>query len=284
MKRLVEKLFGQKAPASVVPVAESKVRPFVLGNTETCDLPGCLGGRHLRLHVALPWYYYQQPERKFPGVYLCDGYWYFALLNSLYHPLAYDKVVPEHILVGLSYAEDQPNYEKLRQRDLSPVRLALLGRSGEGAEFLDTLCTQVVPYIEAQYRIDGSYRVLAGGSLGGLFSLFSMFARPGFFRGHIAASPSVALTGGLLDRMEDQFARSGSDLVAQLFMSCGSEEPVDYCAPMRQFFDRLQARGYPSLRQNFKVIEGEGHSTSMAEAMNRGLRFAFEPLAPGRGA
>ena len=84
--------------------------------------------------------------------------------------------------------------------------------SGNGPNFLKCLKTELIPFIEANYRADPSHRVLQGSSYAGLFTLYAMFADTGLFSGYIAASPAVPYGNG--------FALSRKQNTHKLTKSC----------------------------------------------------------------
>lgn len=92
-----------------------------LGNTELRALPRSANGREYLLYVALPYSYGSEPGRRYPVLYICDGYWDFTLLNGFYGNLRYDRVIPELMIVGIGYQGDKPDYENLRRYDYTPV-------------------------------------------------------------------------------------------------------------------------------------------------------------------
>src|SRR5437868_15023773 len=66
-------------------------------NTLLRALPKNADGRSYQLHIHLPASFAKEPKRRYPVLYMTDGYWDFATIVSSYNNLAYDKVVPEFI-------------------------------------------------------------------------------------------------------------------------------------------------------------------------------------------
>src|SRR5581483_1884048 len=175
-----------------------------------------------------------------------DGYWDFVLINGFYGNLIYDRVAPHFIIVGFGYPGRHTNaeYDVLRRYDYSiaPDATDLLHRrSGHAADFLSVVEHEIIPFVEKEYRVDPSFRVLSGNSLGGCFSLYAMLARPGLFQAHVAASPAVPPA---LFELEQKFAASGAPLKARLFMTGAEKEDPDFLANIRRFNERLQSRHY----------------------------------------
>ena len=176
--------------------------PEIVDHSEAHVLPRAANGRDYRITVGVPDSYAANPERRYPILYVTDGYWDYKLLKSIVGGLVYDKVIPEIILVGIGYPGEAPDYGRLRRWDLTPVSDspeddANLGESGHAAEFLDVLERQIIPFVEGRYRVDSSYRVLGGSSLGGLFALYVMFTKPALFAGVHRAQPGGAVRGRL---------------------------------------------------------------------------------------
>ena len=265
--------------------------PPVVGEPETIDhsevhvLPRSANGRDYRITVGLPDSYAAHPDRRYPVLYITDGYWDYKLLKSIIGGLVYDKVIPEVILVGLGYPGDAPDYGRLRRWDLTPVSDSRqddtnLGDSGHAGEFLDVLERQIIPFVEGRYRADPSHRALGGSSLGGLFALYVMLTRPALFGAYIAPSPATPYARGWLFGHEEAFAKSGKPLAARLYMTAAEKEEPFVVDLIKKFDAQLRARAYPGLAYEFRVIEGERHSGTKPESFNRGVRFAFAPLAP----
>ncbi len=247
--------------------------PFVLQNSQLRPLPRSANGRDYLLYVALPADYASSPGKRYPVVYVCDGYWDFVLYNGFYGNLIYDRVAPPFIIVGFGYPGTHTNadYDVLRRPDYAPPP------EGHADEFLGVVEHEIIPFVEREYRVDPSYRVLSGNSLGGTFSLYAMLARPGLFQAHVAISPAVPKP---LAELEEKFAASKEKLPARLFLAGGEKEAPDFLENMKRFNERLAGRHYAGLVLQWRLIDGEKHTGTKAEGYSRGLRFAFAPLAP----
>lgn len=264
-------------------LAQTAYPKQVIANSQIRMLPRSANGRDYQLYVELPASYQSQPDRHYPVLYVCDGHRDSTLLYGLYGNLIYDEAVPEFIIVGLSYAGDKPDYGILRRIDYTPVPEegdAEGHISGHAREFLEVVQKEIIPFIEREYRVDAAYRVLAGGSLGGLFALYAMLERPGLFQAYIASSPAVDWAGGWLLRREFEYAARRKDLPARLFVSGASEEWPQFLKAIQVFNEQIQSRHYTGLRYKWRLVEGERHAGTKAESYNRGVRFAFAPLAP----
>jgi predicted alpha/beta superfamily hydrolase len=257
---------------------------YVIPRSEVRTLPVNSDGRHYALFIGLPASYATEPGKRYPVVFVTDGYWDFQKITTLHGPLVYDKYAPEFIVVGMGYAGENPDFGNLRRWELSPVKFGTPREaSGRARDYLETIEKVFIPLIDKEYRTDPKHRVLGGASLGGLFTLYAMFTKPDLFSGYIAVTPAVAVGDGWLLQYEEEFAKAGKSLNARLYMTTGGNEATGFVAPILRMNQRLAKRRYPNLAYEFRIIDGERHAGNQTESYNRGLRFVFAPLAPEQG-
>ena len=257
-------------PSAPRPHAFPKV---TIPGSEVRMLKSTSTGRDNDLYIHLPSNYDQDKTRKYPVLYILDGQWDFKLMDSVLGGLVYDKFAPEMIMVGITYSGDNADYGALRAMDYTPTADPHVKGSGNGPNFLKFLKTELIPFIEANYRADGSHRVLQGSSYAGLFTLYAMFAEPGLFSGYMSASPAVPFGDNYVVKQEAEYARTHKELPVKLFLAVGGAEGLT--APVQGFMHTLQTRGYKGLKLETRVIEGERHAGNKPELFNRGLRFLF---------
>jgi len=257
--------------------------PHVISNSELRVLPSTPEGRRYQLHVHLPNSYAKETERRYPVLYVTDGYWDFPTFVSSYSAGVHDKDLPEFIIVGLGYADSRLDPDKLRRRDLPPVPLPMEPDTGHGDKFLATLAHEIIPFVEREYRADPAHRALAGSSLGGLFTLYAMYTRPTLFEGYIAASPAVDVGHDWLLGVAREYARTGKPIKARLYVTGAEYEWPTFLAGIKRYQALLPELKHPGLVFENRTIEGARHSGTKAESFARGMRFVFAPLAPETG-
>ena len=230
-------------------------------------------GRSYDLYIHTPSDYERDKGAKYPVLYILDGQWDFKLMDSVLGGLVYDKFVPEMILVGITYSGENADYNSLRAMDYTPTPTPQVQGSGDGPKFLRFLKTELIPWVETNYRADASRRFLQGSSYAGLFTLYALFAEPGLFHGYIAASPATPYGDRYVFKQEEEFAKVHKELPARLFLAVGGSEGL--AGPVQEFMRTLQSRGYTGLALETRVLEGERHASNKPELYNRGLRFLF---------
>jgi uncharacterized protein len=257
---------------------------YVIPRSEVRTLPVNAAGRQYALFIGLPVSYAKEPGKRYPVVFVTDGYWDFQKLTTLHGPLVYDKYAPEFIVVGMGYAGENPDFNNLRRWELTPVSFGTpADASGHAKDYLETIEKVFIPLIDKEYRTDPKQRVLGGASLGGLFTLYSMFTKPDLFSAYIAVTPAVAVQDDWLLKYEDEFAKAGKSVNARLYMTAGANESPRFLSPILRMNQRLAMRKYPKLAYEFRLIDGERHAGNQTESYNRGLRFVFAPVAPEQG-
>lgn len=271
---------------TALPAEAPRFPPHVVPNSELRALPTNAHGRTYQLHIGLPGSYREHPTRRYPVVFVTDAYWDFQKIDAIRGSLVYDRVVPEFIIVGLGYAGGKLDYDRLRRWELSPVPLGQgddAADSGHAADFLRVLESEIIPFVEREYRTDPAHRVLAGASMGGLFALYAMYTKPELFTGYIAASPAVVFGDDWLLGYADRFAAAKRPLPVRLFVSGGGDESPGFLGGVTRFNEHLTAHRPEGLAYQFRIIEGARHSGMQFESYVRGLTFVFAPLAPESG-
>ncbi len=264
--------------------AQPAYPPHAISNSLLRALPvNNADGRRYQLHIHLPASFASEPKRRYPVLYLTDGYWDFPTVVASYDNMVYDKVLPEFIIVGLGYAGDKLDYGQLRGWELSPQPLDGQAGTGHADRFLATLARDIIPFMEREYRADSAHRYLAGSSLGGLFTLYAMYTRPELFEGYIAASPAVVVGDDWIIKQARAYAASGKPIKARLYVTGAEYEWPAFLAGIKRYQALLPALKQPGLVWQSRVIDGERHAGTKAESYTRGMRFVFEPLAPETG-
>jgi predicted alpha/beta superfamily hydrolase len=268
---------------------------MILPGVDTLHLRSQILQRDLELYVKLPWRYHLSPV-SYPVLFCLDGNRSFPLYATT--SLIYETPgasTREIILVGVGYRLDNDRLKGLAQwaawrtHDFTPVeredvnqfwkqRLAgLVGegeleiQSGGAAQFLDALRSEIIPYIEAGYRVTARERGLAGYSDGGLFVLYTLFNAPQLFSRYFAGSPSM---WAQLFAYEEIYAANHTDLAARLFLTVGERE-TDLLEPVQRMAVRLRARCYLGLEVLTHMCADTGHVSSYAASVSRALAVLY---------
>jgi predicted alpha/beta superfamily hydrolase len=258
-------------------------RKFSINRSEIIEMKSEETGRDYEILVAVPESYAKEPDRSYPVLYLLDGQWDFPLLHTLAGGLRYDKVIPDLFIVGITYGGENPDFNKHRMEDYTPIRSkepwASEPLGGDGPKFLSFLEHKVLPAIESKYRIDSTQRLLSGSSAGGLFSLYALLERPELFQSVLALSPATGWANKWLFAREKEFRKAHPALKNRVWLSVGTDEWTEFTQNARDFFKQFKASNYEGITLRIYEVPGERHAGNKPEAFNRALHFAFEPWA-----
>lgn len=232
-----------------------------------------VSGQEYQLHIMLPGDY-ASSKKVYPVVYLMDSQWDFPLLSALYGEQYYDGFIPSMIIVGVTWGGANPNPDSLRARDYTPTNVKGTPQSGGADKFLSFMKDELFPFIEKNYRANKNDRTLVGCSLGGLFTMYSLFTHPQMFQRYVAASPAFMWDNDVLYQYENTYAGQKSSPPAKLFMCVGG---VEKSVPdFQKLSQHLKDRHYQSLQIESRVLENTGHSGTKGEGFARGLQFVFK--------
>lgn len=248
--------------------------PIVISGSQTRTITSnFVKGQVYNLQISLP-AGYATSNKKYPVVYLMDSQWDFPLVTALYGQQYFDGFIPEMVIVGITWGGDNPNPDSLRARDYTPTNEQRLIQSGGADAFLSFIKNEVFPFVENNYKVDKNDRTLMGCSLGGLFTLYTLFTQPTLFNRYITASPAYMWDKSVLYQYEKNYFNNKSNPPAKLFICVGG---VETSVPGFETFTQfLKDRHYSNLQIESRVLENTGHSGTKGEGYARGLQFAFK--------
>ena len=217
---------------------------------------------------------YDINKRSYPVLYLLDGDAHLAHTSSTVEFLARNGRMSEMIVVAI------PNTD--RTRDLSPTKPSAVGATGApqfptagGADkFLKFIETELIPDVEKRYRTL-PYRILAGHSLGGLFAIHAMVARPEVFNSYVAVSPALQWDNQVTVKRAEDFFKTRKELNATLFVSLGAEPgPIeDGFHQFKQVLAKNQTKGFEWDAQQWT---DEDHGSIVLRSHYVGLRKVYD--------
>lgn len=236
------------------------------------ELPSTVLGETRTVFVRTPVGFTQ--GRRYPVLYLTDAEAQFSHTATTVEFLARQGRVPELLVVGVTNTN--------RGRDLTPTRA--IGGNGQpvggGADaFLDFFERELIPFVEQQYQAL-PYRIFAGHSLGGMFAIHAMTARPGLFKGLIAVSPALQWDKDVVLERARAGLPSGDASPRSLIVTLG-KEPGDITRTFDAFEALLRKSAPKSLSWVTRRFDEEDHGSVVLPSHYFALREIFKgwPLA-----
>jgi hypothetical protein len=143
--------------------------------------------------------------------------------------------------------------------------------SGGGPKFLEFLNTELFPYVHEQYRCN-DHDILAGWSLGGLFTTWTYLAHPSTCDKYLAISPSLWWDDGYVLKLAEESVTEQKRNDATLVVTLGSLEKGNMEKSVKMAFVPFMDNQGQSVNYRFIEIDGESHNTSPYISLYRGLR------------
>ena len=109
---------------------------------------------------------------------------------------------------------------------------------------------------------------------GALFGLYVLFHYPDLFDKYFVGSPSIGFHDGILFKYESNYAKTHTDLDADVFMTVGEKEE-SYAKSLKEMVHQLSSRNYYNLKLKSVIFENEDHFSCYPAAMSRGLIELF---------
>jgi len=272
------------------------IEGVVLPNTELFKIHSDITGNDFLIYVQLPMSYKANPDKNYPVWYNTDANRAFPLLANASTFLSFPSgEIPEMIIIGIGYLiKGMEEWAALRVRDLTPTsdpetdqywtdllsemtnRKDITVQSGGAPQFLEFIIQELIPYVESHYRVLPDNRTLGGYSFGGLFTLYSLFHHPESFQNYFAGSPSLHYNQEVIFSYEAEFSEMHQDLKAQVFLTAGSLEGESKINQIIKLKDNLSSRGYPNLKVDIQIFEGEDHRSCVGAAFFRSFYVFFD--------
>ncbi len=247
-------------------------------HSKVCDR----SGTEHAISIGLPVRHSKMDEM--PLIVCLDAPWTFGTVLDATRIMSMSGEAPEAMVVGVGFAEESMGeYLRHRARWFTPTPFqppegtGVKGLAAEEcgrAEVLHRFVRdQLLPSIEADHPV--SERWFMGHSFSGLFGLRAMLSEPTLFDKWLLASPSIWWDDKAILELEQQYADTNDDLDVALFVSGGElerESGFSIVDDAIGLVETLNGRGYPSLRATSVVLEGDGHSNCIGNAVSKGLR------------
>lgn len=218
---------------------------------------------------------YETNKLRYPVLYMTDGNAHIGHTSSTVEFLARNGRMSELIVVGIQNTD--------RTRDLSPTHVTTTVAGGNSAlqfptsggadKFLKFIETELIPEIEKRYRVQ-PYRILAGHSLGGLFTIHAMVSRPEVFNSYVAVSPALQWDNQVAVKRAEDFFKARKEWQGSLFMSLGHEPgPIeDGFYQLKQILEKNQTKGF---EWDAQVLDDEDHGTVVLRSHYLAMRKVF---------
>lgn len=197
-------------------VTELDKQPIILGEKITIHSEILAEDRTFLINLPSN---YQDSEENYPVLFQIQG------SETLFHKATGEmrylceslEKIPPMIVVNILFT----NY----RRDIFPVVLPRVPGTGGSDNFLKFIETELMPYLDENYRTS-DYRLVFGQSNTGMFTLYSLLAKPELFESYIASSPSVGQGDSFMYQLTADKLQKFSSLPKTLFITHALDDPL----------------------------------------------------------
>ena len=242
-----------------------------LGDTRHHQVESTIIGRGFFVDVSLP-DGYEASDRAYPTVYLLDGGNLFPMLVPYYRYLNFGEEIPDAIIIGISYGNDNFEDGNFRSTDYTAPSDEREYWGGAN-EFQQFLSNELLPFIEGQYRSDANRRVIFGQSIAGQFSLYTALTEPNLFWGHIASNP--ALHRNLPFFLESHGSDEKSDNRSRLFVASGTGDDPTFREPAQAWIAHWKSVDDRPWILRTTDLAGHSHMSAPPAAFRQGMTWLF---------
>ena len=240
-------------------VKSSSASPYVEKEIVQWDFTSKTIGDDFTIYIHFP-PGYDTSKTKYPVLYMTDGDWNMTVAMNCFNMLRQDyTITTEPLIVGIGYGT-RPNK---RSRDLDPGK--------GGPNFLTFIQTEVMPFVEKQYRVTDN-KTLYGYSLGGMFTTYVLFEHPGLFNMIGIGAPGNS-GSDLMPEAQKYFA-SHKDLNAKVFLGVGSYEH-GVVKNIEDFKTYITKQNYKDFDLLTGITPNAAHGAALAQVMQNAVAFFY---------
>src|SRR5215213_1250828 len=223
---------------------------------------------------------YEINKVSYPVLYMTDGDAHMGHTSSTIEFLTQNGRIPDLIVVGVTNTDRTRDLTPAKSTDKNPAGELRFPTSGGADNFLKFFETELIPEIDKQYRVQ-PYRILAGHSLGGLFTIHTMISKPGLFNSYVAVSPSLQWENGEALKRAEDFLKNRKEMKVSLFVSLGNE-PGAIGVGFDRFKDLLSKTNIQGFQWQAERMADEDHGSVVLRSHYVGLRKVFADWQPPR--
>lgn len=190
-------------------------------------------------YIYLPDNYEDDPEKRYPVLYMFDGHNVFldedATYGKSWGMLEYMDFTQTELIIAAVECNHSPDNGRLKEYSPYTFRDPYFGQiTGRGRSTMDWFVNVFKHDVDENYRTlpDREHTFIAGSSMGGLMSLFALLEYNHVFSRAAALSPSLWTSPDKLIRL---IRRASLDPNTVLYMDYGSEEFENHTNMRREF-------------------------------------------------
>ncbi|TDB65360.1 alpha/beta hydrolase [Arundinibacter roseus] len=195
-----------------------------------------------KVYVLLPHAYHEQPNRRYPVLYMLDAQNLFGK-GSAFGSWGIDRKMAvlasrqrgDVIIVAIDHGEEK------RIQEFSPYNNPKHGK-GKGREFLRFITDTLKPQVDQRYRTEPHrlHTGIGGSSLGGLMAAYAGLMHPNVFGKLMVFSPSLWIS----PRIYFDASHFFEPLETRMYLYGGQKEGANMVQNLEFLYETLEQQGY----------------------------------------
>ena len=231
-------------------------------------IPTLSGQTPRRGYIYLPDYYEDDPDRRFPVMYMFDGHNVFFDSDATYGKswgmnsyMSWTRTPLIIVAIECNHNGD----ERLFEYSPFDFENSTLGKvHGKGKLYMDWMVNTLKPEIDAKYRTmpDREHTIICGSSMGGLMALYGATQYNHVFQRAACLSPSLWVSPVAVVEM---VARADIKNDTCIYMDYGSAEIFNHAASAETLISTAHLLLTKRVNLAFRIVPGGTHSEASWE-------------------
>lgn len=209
---------------------------------------------------------YDSSEEAYPVLYDLNAFASFTYDSGTVELLSRTLDIPNMILVGLPGLQNGYVPTPLEERSSDPQTADLS---------LKFFREELIPFIGKNYRTS-DFNILSGHSVGGLFTMYTLFTQPDLFSAYIASSPWFQTNDQYWLKQIEKMFQAASLEKKYLFMTVGKKEFELTLSTYNELEKWMKSNDLKGLAWKSAWFENVDHSSMLGKSLYDGLLFIFE--------
>lgn len=231
-------------------------------------IPSLTGDKTRRAYIYVPDYYTDDPNRRFPVMYMFDGHNVFFDSDATYGKSWGMNSYMSWTKKPLIIVAIECNHEGTgRLEEYSPFDFdnTTLGKiHGRGRLYMEWLVHDLKPYVDSHYRtLPGRENtIICGSSMGGLMALYGVSEYNRYFQRGACLSPSLWVSPG---KVIEMVARAEIKNDTTLYMDYGALEIYNHAANAEVLTSTSHLLLTKRVNLAFRIVPNGTHSEASWE-------------------
>ena len=231
-------------------------------------IPKLSGDKERKAYIYLPETYEDNPEKRYPVMYMFDGHNVFldedATYGKSWGMKKYLDANPKDLIVVAVECNHEGNRRLVEYSPLTYKNSEHGSIKGKGSVLMNWMVNTLKPYIDTNYRTlpDRKNTIIAGSSMGGLMALYGVTVYNHIFQRAACLSPSLWVSPG---KVLEMVARAHIRRDTTVYMDYGELEMFNHAASQESMISTAHLLLTKRVNLALRIVPGGNHSEASWE-------------------